>query len=106
MAAFGASGQGLPLAAATALILAGPAAGQDFFLQRVASGLVRPVQATAPPGDAGRMFLVESRAGTTGRIRILDLATGNLLPTPFLSISPVSIGDEQGLLGLRVPCRS
>ncbi len=86
--------------AGAALLLAGPASGQGFAMERVATGLVRPVQATAPPGDSERLFLVESRDGSTGRIRILDLATGTLLPDPFLSIAAVSTGNEQGLLGL------
>lgn len=90
----------LGVAAVAALALAAPAAGQDFQLERVVTGLARPVQTTAPPGDFTRLFIVESRDGATGRIRILDLATRTLLPTPFLSLSPVSTGFEQGLLGL------
>jgi glucose/arabinose dehydrogenase len=63
----------------------------------VASGLDLPVFATAPRGDTGRLFIVEQQ---TGNIRILDLATGQLLPTPFLTITDLSDGNEQGLLGL------
>lgn len=69
---------------------------------RVADGLARPVFVTAPPGDTGRIFIVEQRSGNVGRIRVLDLTTNppTLLATPFLSVSPVSTGSEQGLLGL------
>ena len=50
---------------------------------RVASGLSQPLFATAPPGDTGRLFLVEK----TGQIKILDLATNQVLATPFLDVS-------------------
>jgi len=69
---------------------------------RVASGLVLPLYVTAPTGDFNRLFIVEQRSGSTGRIRILDLTQNPpvLQVTPYLSISPVSGNDEQGLLGL------
>lgn len=68
---------------------------------RVASGLNRPVYATAAPGDPSRLFILEKR----GVIRILELGTNTLLPTPFLDIQSlvtgsVSNGDERGLLGM------
>jgi len=64
---------------------------------RVAAGLAEPVFATAPPGDVGRLFVVEKG----GRIEILDLATGATLAAPFLDItSEVNPAGEQGLLGL------
>src|SRR5215203_4771082 len=64
---------------------------------RVAAGLAEPVFATAPPGDVGRLFIVEKG----GRIQILDLATGAMLAAPFLDItSEVNPFGEQGLLGL------
>ncbi len=62
---------------------------------RVASGLTRPVFATAPAGDYGRLFVAEQ----TGKIKILDLVTGQIAPTPFLQISDLALGQEQGLLG-------
>jgi glucose/arabinose dehydrogenase len=84
-------------------LLAAPAAGQeDWFLQRVATGLARPVFVTAPPGDLGRVFVVEQRSGSVGRIRILELDTLTVRATPFLSISPVATGNEEGLLGMAV----
>jgi len=68
----------------------------------VASGLTLPLFVTEPPGDTSRLFIVEQRSGSTGRIRILDLTQNPpvLQATPYLSISPVSSNDEQGLLGL------
>ena len=67
---------------------------------RVASGLTLPLFVTAAPGDPNRLFIVEQRAGTTGRVKILNLKTGAVNATPFLSITGVSTGSEQGLLGL------
>ena len=63
---------------------------------RVASGLTQPLFVTAPPGDSGRLFIVQK----DGRIRILNLATGMLNATPFLSLTGLSTGGEQGLLGM------
>ncbi len=65
---------------------------------RIASGLDRPVFMLQAPDDSTRAFILEAH---TGRVRILDLATGVLSPTPFLDIGAlVSKGQEQGLLGL------
>jgi hypothetical protein len=44
----------------------------SILATRVARGLNQPLFATAPPGDTGRLFLVEK----TGQIKILDLASG------------------------------
>lgn len=74
-----------------------PVSGEAITLELVTSGLDRPVDAQAPPGDTARLFVVEQR----GRIRIVDLATDALLPTPFLDIqSKVTCCGERGLLGL------
>ncbi len=70
----------------------------------VISGLTRPVFATAPEGDYERLFIVEQRGvdGFASRadIKILDLATRTLKPRPFLVVSGVNTGNEEGLLGL------
>src|SRR5512132_4282255 len=50
---------------------------------RVASGLTQPLFAISPPGDTARLFIVEK----TGLIKILDLTTGQVLPTPFLDLT-------------------
>lgn len=64
-------------------------------LQRVASGLAAPIYVTHAPGDSSRLFI----ALRGGQIRILDLTTGTLQPTPFLSTT-VDTSGEGGLLGL------
>jgi hypothetical protein len=48
---------------------------------RVATGLSRPLYAVAPPGDLSRLFIIEQ----TGQIKILDLQTQTVSPTPFLT---------------------
>src|SRR5262245_23551651 len=64
---------------------------------RVATGLDQPLFAGAPTGDNQRLFIV----GKTGRIEILDLHTGLILPTPFLDLTgKVATDGEEGLLGL------
>ena len=63
---------------------------------RVASGLTQPLFVTAPPGDSGRLFIVQQN----GRIRILNLATVTLNATPFLTLTGLAAGGEQGLLGV------
>ncbi len=65
--------------------------------ERVASGLSRPVYVASPPGDTERLFVVEQHVG---RIRILKLDSGELNATPFLSVTGLATGNEQGLLGL------
>ena len=64
---------------------------------RVATGLSQPLFATAPLGDTGRLFVVEK----TGLIRVMNLPTGQIDPTPFLNVaSQITTENEQGLLGL------
>ncbi|MDX1556003.1 MAG: PQQ-dependent sugar dehydrogenase [Xanthomonadales bacterium] len=59
---------------------------------------VRPVVITNAGDGSNRLFIVEP----AGVIRIYDLDTDTLLPTPFLDISALvdDSGNEQGLLGL------
>jgi glucose/arabinose dehydrogenase len=64
-------------------------------LQRVADGLVFPLDFAAPQGDPSRQFIPEKG----GRVRVLR--DGLLLDAPFLDLSGrVSGGSEQGLLGI------
>ncbi|HEX5220867.1 MAG TPA: PQQ-dependent sugar dehydrogenase [Verrucomicrobiae bacterium] len=88
------------LAHTVAFILLGcwtaPARADIVGLQRVASGLNNPIFVTHAPGDAARLFIVQ-RAGT---IRILNLSSGMLEPTPFLTIPGVDTEGEGGLLGM------
>jgi len=85
-------------------ITATPSKSQTLELERVATGLKFPVFAASVPGDASRMFIVEQRLSvpsTTGRIRILDLNTGLIDPTPFLTVNGLSNdSEEQGLMGM------
>lgn len=74
------------------------AAQAEVKAVRIVSGLARPVFVTAPPGDADRIFIVEQKSGSTGRVRIFKNDT--LLPTPFLTVSGLTTANEQGLLGL------
>jgi glucose/arabinose dehydrogenase len=67
---------------------------------RVASGLSSPIFVTAPPGDPGRLFIAEQGSGGSASIKILNLATNVVSPTPFLTITGLATGGEQGLLGL------
>jgi glucose/arabinose dehydrogenase len=67
--------------------------------QTIVSGMDRPLFVTHAPGDFDRIFILEQRDFATGRVRVFDLNTNTLLPTPFLSVN-VSTGSEQGLLGL------
>jgi len=62
----------------------------------VNQGLSFPVFATAPRDDMDRLFIVEKG----GVIKILLLATKQLLPTPFLTVTGIDTTGEQGLLGL------
>ena len=74
----------------------GLAYAQEVVATRVATGLARPLYATAPQGDPDRLFILEQR----GQIRILDLVENRLLDQPFMVV-PVSLtGNERGLLGM------
>jgi glucose/arabinose dehydrogenase len=73
--------------------------------QRVASGLHRPLFATFAPGDDTRLYIAErgnpdNVSDSTAAIRILDLTTGDLQETPYLTIPNVNTFGEGGLLGL------
>jgi len=64
---------------------------------RVATGLTRPVFVCAPPGDTTRLFIAEQG---TAAVKILDLGSGTINATPFVTVTDVrSSGNEQGLLG-------
>ncbi len=58
-----------------------------------------PVAAICPPGDS-RVYIVEQHVSTTGRIRHVNAGVIQATTAPFFSISPVTTGSEQGLLGL------
>ena len=83
------------LAALTLLSSATPTRADIAGLQRVASGLSNPIYVTHAPGDSSRLFIAQRG----GSIRILDLTTGTLQATPFLTTT-VDTSGEGGLLGL------
>ena len=82
---------------AAALLMACTPVQAAINSMRVASGLSRPVYVTAPPDDTNRLFIVEQ---WTGKIKILNRDGNAINATPFLTISGLSTGSEQGLLGL------
>jgi len=77
-------------------------AGQDPPLAtvEVATGFQGPIFATAPPNDFARLFVAEQGQAGTARIKIVELATGTVRATPFLTLTGVDAHDERGLLGL------
>lgn len=84
------------LMAALALILT---TGTGYAMQArlVAGGFEAPLHICAPPGDTGRLFIVEQ----TGKIKIIKLPQRTINPIPFLDLSGiVSAGGEEGLLGM------
>lgn len=64
-------------------------------LQPLARNLSSPVFLTAPPGNTNRLFVVEQG----GTIKVLDRTSGTELGT-FLTLTGITSGGEQGLLGL------
>jgi glucose/arabinose dehydrogenase len=71
-----------------------PPGSVDLVLVPVGSGLSKPLFVCSPPGDTSRIFVVEQ----TGAIRVFRNDT--LLATPFLTVTGLSNGSEQGLLGM------
>src|SRR6185436_13092072 len=87
-------------ALAVVTISPGATAQTPLSTSLVVNGLQRPVFVTAPVGDTARLFVVEQRIGSVGQIRIVNLPANTLNATVYLSVSPVSVGNEEGLLGL------
>jgi glucose/arabinose dehydrogenase len=61
----------------------------------ISTGFAAPLFLTAPPGDTNRLFVVEQG----GVIKVVNRNTNALIGT-FLTISGITTGGEQGLLGL------
>jgi glucose/arabinose dehydrogenase len=72
-----------------------PPSGISLQRQPINVSLNFPLFATAPPADTTRLFVVEKG----GAIKIVDLNTNTLIGT-FLTVTGLSTGSEQGLLGL------
>lgn len=86
------------LVAALAATAVGHAAVEtDVVALRLASELARPVFAASPPGDSDRLFVIEQ---LSGKVRILDLASGAIRSPAFHTESVPGTSGEQGLLGL------
>ena len=89
------------LVVATLMFGAAAAASAQPLLTttRVAAGLNLPTWVGSPPGDTERLFVLEQ---TTAKIRIVLLASGQILAAPFLDLGPLVTGSggEQGLLGM------
>ncbi|HMO15268.1 MAG TPA: PQQ-dependent sugar dehydrogenase [Pirellulaceae bacterium] len=104
MRRFGYVGYFLGVACAAIFSSIHPVANAQLSLElrAVATGLSNPLFATFAPGDNSRLFIAEQG----GNIRILDLNTGIVNPTPFLTQAQMSAGTgftgggERGLLGL------
>jgi glucose/arabinose dehydrogenase len=74
-------------------------------LQRVTAGLNAPMFTTFAPGDPNHLYVAERGSpnpstNATALIRVLDLQTGTLESTPFLTITGLDNNGEGGLLGL------
>ncbi|RIK73662.1 MAG: sugar dehydrogenase [Planctomycetota bacterium] len=103
-------GRGARLAAL--LVLAAAAAAQHQYanaglagMQRVASAVSVPMFTTFAPGDPTRLYIAERSLpldsdDATASIRILNLTTGLIEATPFLTITGIDNVGEGGLLGL------
>lgn len=76
------------------LLLCGISQSQTLNLQSFATGFSSPVEITHAPNDS-RLFVVQKG----GLIRIVN-TNGTVNATPFLTVSGLSNGSEQGLLGL------
>src|SRR5687767_9544916 len=62
--------------------LSGLAADTPLQLQRVAAGFRTPIYLTSRPGDSTHAFVLEQHSG---RIRILNIKTGNMNTAPFFT---------------------
>lgn len=93
---------GVVAGAAMVIAIGIPARAADITTQAIVTGLNRAVDLAVVPGDTQRLFVAERR----GVIKIIDLTTNTVLPTPFLDIDALVVnfvatgGDERGLLGI------
>lgn len=93
------------ISALVVVLVAEPVYGAVAGLQYVTGSLVSPVYVLHAPGDRDRLFIVENGFPFEGEnadasIRIFNLKTGVLEPTPFLTISGVNSSGEGGVLGM------
>ncbi|MEZ5974210.1 MAG: PQQ-dependent sugar dehydrogenase [Planctomycetota bacterium] len=78
--------------------LMAPATAQNLKTTRVVAGLTGSLYVCAPNGDTDRLFVVRQ----SGQIRVLTNVHGTpvLETTPFLTVTGLVSGGEQGLLGM------
>ena len=71
--------------------------GDSIDAERIATGFTIPLYVCAPPGDTSRLFVAEQH----GKIKIINLPSRTVNPTPFLDISfEVGQGQGTGILGM------
>lgn len=87
--------RGLVTAAALLAFAAAASAQTPLTTTLLQAGFSRPVWAGSPPGDKARIFVAEQH---TGRIEIIK--NGTLLSTAYVTVGPLTTGNEQGLLGV------
>ena len=80
------------------LVVAGSTSTAQIKSELLVGGLTLPLAIVQDTTNSSVLFVVEQRSGNVGRIRVVQ--NGTLLATPFLSVSPVTTGSEQGLLGM------
>lgn len=64
----------------------------QYGVVRVATGLSQPIYATAAPNDPNRLFIVQQQAGGSAAIKILDLTSNTINPTPFATVTGLFSG--------------
>ena len=80
-----------------ALYATAPTSLAGIQATRVATGFTVPLYVCAPAGDTGRIFVAEQG----GKIKIINLPSGTVNPTPFLDITfEVGQGQGTGILGM------
>jgi glucose/arabinose dehydrogenase len=90
--------QGVFKAVGLLIFVAGVVSTQAALkLELVVTNLSKPLYVLSPPGDANRLFILLQHSG---QIRIFDKQAGVLKATPFLTITSLNRGGEEGLLGM------
>ncbi|MDQ3665603.1 MAG: PQQ-dependent sugar dehydrogenase [Acidobacteriota bacterium] len=80
------------VASSNTVTVGGLALPQGFAASQVATGLTQPIAMAFAPD--GRLFICEQG----GSLRVVK--NGNLLPTPFLTLTNIDSWGERGLLGV------
>lgn len=83
-------------AAGISLVPGAPPASAQIGSVRIANGLSQPLYVTHAPGRPDDLFIVERE----GAIKIFDLVSRTVNPTPFLSIPDVNTAGEGGLTSI------